>query len=551
MAITDLTSLISPGMRLVRSEQAVMQLQTSRPSGNTAAYNQAERELRDAIAELEREGTEYNQLVDNYNTAKSAAEQALLEPLIQEQANRYNTAVREYNRIGNQYQSSGIITGFSVVDELTPEKAKPTLSQAPEGIIQGKSDVAIPTKGSGEPLGILGAVGVVRDVFRSEGLRKSQDLFSDVTTGIKGAVDFIQTPANASEEKQAALKLQRQDFLSGILNTVFPVAPDNLISDVSDKLTGKTDAQILQEQKDYMTNLGISQIGLGAAFSKVSPQIGQLFTDSGKEVLVSRDFQTEGLISKNDMGGVQINRPSVYDIAAFGGVLGAAGAAAGTGAVTGVSGFGPLISKAAPLAIEGETVASYITGGGKAGTALINAAAADNAAKTSLAGLSAFGLSLSEVDYGIGDILDQYPRRDEERGVTVPMPGEVGIGNGILDEYPSRDKYGSGNRNQYNRNNNNRNEDWNRSELDYRGNVGSGYSTRLVEDNLYRSRYQEANQNRYRNEYDYLYEFATVADAFPRSRRRASYEEEEEDFIAEPRRKGKRKKSRFTERLIL
>lgn len=500
MAVTDLTSLISPGMQLVRSEQAVAQLQTSRPSGNTATYNQAERELRESIAEIEQAGNEYNELVDNYNTAKSAAEQALLEPLIQEQANRYNTAVREYNRIGNQYQSSGIITGFSVVDELTPEKAKPTLSQAPEGIIQGKSDVVIQ---KAKPLGVLGAAAVVQDVFLREGLSKSQDLFSDVTAGIKGAVDFIQTPANS-------------------------------------------DRNFEEERFRYQDRLGKSQIIFGNAIDDVFPRVGQIFKDSGSEILVSRDYNRYGLFG----GPNGINRPSIYEAFALGSALGAFGAALGTGAVTGVSGFGPLIAKKAPLAIQGETVASYMAGGGRsAGQALANAAATESFTKSALAGASALGISLSEVDYGIGDILDQYPRRDEERGVTVPMPGEVGIGNGILDEYPSRDKYGSGNRNQYNRNNNNRNEDWNRSELDYRGNVGSGYSTRLVEDSLYRSRYQEANQNRYRNEY--LYDYAVVAEVFPRSRRRASYEEEEEDFIAEPRRKGKRKKSRFTERLIL
>ena len=220
--------------------------------------------------------------------------------------------------------------------------------------------------------------------------------------------------------------------------------------------------------------------------------------------------------------------------------------------MTGVSGFGPLIARTAPLAIEGEAVATgYVTGGGRAaGQALANAAASESAAKTALAGASALGISLSEVDYGYGDVLDQYPRRDEERGVVNPMPGEVGIGRGVLDEYPSRDTYGRVNRNQYNRNNNNRQQDWNRSEIDYRGAVGSGYSTRLVEDSALRTRNQEANRNRYRNEFDYIYEYATVAEVAPRVRRSFSFAEED-SVIAPSRKKGKGKKKHFTERLIL
>ena len=129
------------------------------------------------------------------------------------------------------------------------------------------------------------------------------------------------------------------------------------------------------------------------------------------------------------------------------------------------------------------------------------------------------------------------------------MPGEAGIGRGILDEYPARDKYGSGNR--YNRNNQNREQNWNRSELDYRGSVGSGYSTRLVEDSVLRTRNQEANRNRYRNEFDYLYEYATVAEVAPRDRRRSASFSEEDSVIAPSRKKGKGRKKHFTERLIL
>jgi hypothetical protein len=212
--------------------------------------------------------------------------------------------------------------------------------------------------------------------------------------------------------------------------------------------------------------------------------------------------------------------------------------------VTGVSGFGNIFAKAAPLAIEGEAVASGF-GGGSAGQALANVAAAENTAKTALAGAAA--LSLSDVDYGIGDVLNQYPRRDQERSVNNPMPGEAGIGRGILDEYPARNNYG----NRYNRDNRNREQDWNRSELDYRGSVGSGYSTRLVEDSALRYRNREANQNRYRNEYDYLYEFATVAEVAPRVRRRSVSFDEEESVIASSRKQSKGRKKHFTERLIL
>lgn len=679
MAVTDLTSLISPGMQLAQQYQAVpqMQQQSASAAARSLQYAQAEAELQAAYDELERSSTSYNELVDSYNTAESAAEQAIYDSMLQEKAAEYNAAVRRYNEAGNRYQSAGVISGFSVIPEFTPEKTelKPTLSALPEnqptvaktdnwwmtpgyqtfqknlkeslnennidklnqpllpGIVSTIKDTAervqdnivkandpllpkdeqqriisniqnspqlvgtaadvtqaVIVSGTKpqeqrenlryltEPLlpretqqGIIDSVRNLPEAITSRDpiipqetqktyidngakLRRAGEIalatvFSDSLTKMSGAVvdvvNFAQTPANATPEEQAALKQQRVDVISGALNSVFPLAPDTTVSAVSESLAGKTDAELQKEQYDYMTKLGKAQIGMGAALSPGSPQAGQLLKDSGSEILVSRDYYRYGLFG----GPNGINRPSIYEAFLFGSALGAFGAALGTGAVTGVSGFGPLIARTAPLAIEGEAVAAgAVSGGGRAaGQALANAAAAEKTAQTALAGASALGISLSEVDYGIGDVLDQYPRRDEDRTVNNPMPGEVGIGRGILDEYPGRDQYGNRNRNQYNRNNSNRNQDWNRSELDYRGSVGSGYSTRLVEDSVLRTRNQEENRNRYRYEYEYDH----VTEAAPRSRRSVSWQEEEESVIAQPRRKQKGSKKHFTERLIL
>lgn len=540
MVVTDLTGLINPGMQIARQQQAVPQMQQSAADAARALeYQRADAELQASYAELERANTEYNQVVDSYNTAKSEAERVLLESMVQARADEYNAAIRKYNETGNKYQSAGVISGFTALNEFTPQKTelKPTLSELPgDGPVQGVG-VEIPQT-SGEKLSIFDAARVAQAALMAAGRQESQELFLETSGAIKRAVDFVQTPANASPEEQAAFKQQKMDVVENILGKI-SVAPDNAVTASADIITGKTDAQLLEDQRTYMTGLGNAQIAIGATLGTVVPQVGQLFKDSGNEILVSRDFQTEGLISETG----EINRPSVYDTALFGAALGAAGAAVGTGAVTGVSGFGNIFAKAAPLAIEGEAVASGF-GGGSAGQALANVAAAENTAKTALAGAAA--LSLSDVDYGIGDILNQYPRRDQERSVNNPMPGEAGIGRGILDEYPARNNYG----NRYNRDNRNREQDWNRSELDYRGSVGSGYSTRLVEDSALRYRNREANQNRYRNEYDYLYEFATVAEVAPRVRRSVSFDEEE-SVIASSRKKSKGRKKHFTERLIL
>jgi len=545
MVVTDLTGLINPGMQLTRQQQAVPQFEQSAADASRALeYQRAEADLRASYAELERANTDYNQLVDSYNTAESEAERALLESMINARADEYNAAIRRYNETGNRYQDAGVITGFTALNEFTPQKTelKPTISALPqEGTMQGVG-VEIPQT-SGEGMSKFDAARLAQALLIRAGMEKSQELFQEIPGAVKRVIDFAQTPANASPEEQAALKEQRMDVVENILGKI-SIAPDNAVTAAADIITGKTDAQLVEDQRQYMTSLGNAQIALGASLGQVVPQVGQIFIDSGKEIFVSRDFQTEGLIN---METGEINRPSVYDTALFGAALGAAGAAVGTGAVTGVSGFGNIFSRAAPLAIEGDAVASGF-GGGSAGQALANVAAAENTAKTALAGASALGISLSDVDYGIGDILNQYPRRDEERSVNNPMPGEAGIGRGILDEYPARDKYGSGNR--YNRNNQNREQNWNRSELDYRGSVSSGYSTRLVEDSVLRTRNQEANRNRYRNEFDYLYEYATVAEVAPRVRRSASFAEED-SVIAPSRKKGKGRKKHFTERLIL
>ena len=549
MVVTDLTGLINPGMQLTRQQQAVPQFEQSAADASRALeYQRAEADLRASYAELERANTDYNQLVESYNTAESEAERALLESMINARADEYNAAIRRYNDTGNRYQDAGVITGFTALNEFTPQKTelKPTLSALPqEGPMQGVG-VEIPQT-SGEGMSIFDAARVAQAAITRAGMEKSQELFQETPGAVKRVIDFAQTPANASPEEQAAFKQQKMDVVENILGKI-SIAPDNAVTAFADMITGETDAERLEDQRTYMTGLGNAQIAIGASLGQVVPQVGQIFMDSGKEIFVARDFHTEGLIN---METGEINRPSVYDIALFGAALGAAGAAIGTGAVTGVSGFGPLIARTAPLAIEGEAVATgYVTGGGRAaGQALANAAASESAAKTALAGASALGISLSEVDYGYGDVLDQYPRRDEERGVVNPMPGEVGIGRGVLDEYPSRDKYGSGNR--YNRNNQNREQNWNRSELDYRGSVGSGYSTRLVEDSVLRTRNQEANRNRYRNEFDYIYEYATVAEVAPRVRRASASFADEDSVIAPSRKKGKGRKRHFTERLIL
>ena len=540
MVVTDLTGLINPGMQISRQQQAVPQMQQSAADAARALeYQRADAELQASYAELERANTEYNQVVDSYNTAKSEAERALLESMVQARADEYNAAIRKYNETGNKYQSAGVISGFTALNEFTPQKTelKPTLSELPgDGPVQG---VGVEIPRNPRKLSIFDAAHVAQAALMAAGRQESQELFLETPGAIKRAVDFVQTPANASPEEQAAFKQQKMDVVENILGKI-SVAPDNAVTAFADIITGKTDAERLEDQRTYMTGLGNAQIAIGATLGTVVPQVGQLLKDSGNEILVARDFHTEGLISETG----EINRPSVYDAVLFGAVLGAAGAAVGAGAVTGVSGFGNIFAKAAPLAIEGEAVASGF-GGGSAGQALANVAAAENTAKTALAGAAA--LSLSDVDYGIGDILNQYPRRDQERSVNNPMPGEAGIGRGILDEYPARNNYG----NRYNRDNRNREQDWNRSELDYRGSVGSGYSTRLVEDSALRYRNREANQNRYRNEYDYLYEFATVAEVAPRVRRRSVSFDEEESVIASSRKKSKGRKKHFTERLIL
>ena len=540
MVVTDLTGLINPGMQISRQQQAVPQMQQSAADAARALeYQRADAELQASYAELERANTEYNQVVDSYNTAKSEAERALLESMVQARADEYNAAIRKYNETGNKYQSAGVISGFTALNEFTPQKTelKPTLSELPgDGPVQG---VGVEIPRNPRKLSIFDAAHVAQAALMAAGRQESQELFLETPGAIKRAVDFVQTPANASPEEQAAFKQQKMDVVENILGKI-SVAPDNAVTAFADMITGKTDAERLEDQRKYMTGLGNAHIAIGATLGTVVPQVGQLLKDSGNEILVARDFHTEGLISETG----EINRPSVYDAVLFGAVLGAAGAAVGAGAVTGVSGFGNIFAKAAPLAIEGEAVASGF-GGGSAGQALANVAAAENTVKTALAGAAA--LSLSDVDYGIGDILNQYPRRDQERSVNNPMPGEAGIGRGILDEYPARNNYG----NRYNRDNRNREQDWNRSELDYRGSVGSGYSTRLVEDSALRYRNREANQNRYRNEYDYLYEFATVAEVAPRVRRRSVSFDEEESVIASSRKKSKGRKKHFTERLIL
>lgn len=553
MVVTDLTYQLSPGMQIARQQQTVSQMQVQQDAASASRaleYQRAEAELQAAYDDLERTSSSYNELVDAYNAAERASEQASMDALIEERAAEYNAAVRRYNEAGNRYQNAGVITGFSAIEEFTPvkEERKPTLSALPEEA--PIRETTIPN--GGEQLGTMKALGLVQGALLQAGLQKSQEYFQNTAGAVKQAVDFIQTPANASPEEQAALKQQRQDAVAGLLSIKFPLAPDNIITAAADALTGKTDAELLQDQRDYMTSLGKTQIALGSALSTVSPQVGQLLRGSGEEILVSRDFQTEGLIS-TDGGMIKINRPSVYEIVAFGAALGAAGAAAGSGAVTGVSGFGKLFPKASTLTIEGAAVPTgYAVGGGSAGQALANAAAADTTAKTALAGASALGISLSEVDYGIGDLLDQYPRRDqEEDGRGFVIPGDVVIGDGVMDEYPPRSRYGSGSRYSRNNNNRNQNQDWNRSEIDYRGSVGSGYSTRLVEDSALRTRNQNQNQNRYRNEYDYVYEFAALTEVAPRARRSASWNDEEEDVIAPRKKQQKGKKKHFTERLIL
>lgn len=377
-----------------------------------------------------------------------------------------------------------------------PEPEKPKLSEAPEEIIQGKSDVIIqePEK----KLGWLGALNLVREVFTTQGVEKSQELFQDTVSGVKAAVNTIQKPIDAD--------------------------------------------QLADEQYRYQDRLGKTQIVLGESIGTVLPRIGQLLKGSGREILVSRDYNKEGLIN---LKTGEINRPSVYEIAAFGSALGAAGAAIGSGAVTGVSGFGSLFPKVTAAAVEKSFLDSAVTGGGSAGgSALANVGA--NVGKTGLLGLSTVGSSLQEIDSGIGDIISQYPRRNqyEERAPAVSGEVDIGIGD-IISQYPARNRYGD----RYSRNDANRNQNWNRSELDYRETVGSGYSTNMVEDLIYRSRFEELNRNR--TEYDSLYEYAALTEVAPQNRRRSRYDEEEESFIAEPRRKSKKKKRTFTERLIL
>ena len=98
MAVTDLTGKINSGMQLVRTSpqrQPAAQQQTS----YNAAYAQAERELQNSYKQLEATAEAYNKTIDTYNSGSNGL-QALLDPLIAEQAAAYNAAVRDYNRIG-------------------------------------------------------------------------------------------------------------------------------------------------------------------------------------------------------------------------------------------------------------------------------------------------------------------------------------------------------------------------------------------------------------------------------------------------------------------
>lgn len=568
MAVTDLTSMISPNMQQIRISKIEPVMSVSEAL-DQARFRQAEDDLRMSYEDLERAGDGYNELVDSYNAAESAAEQALLDNMMEEKAAEFNAAVRQYNEIGNRYQNLGIISGFSAIDEINSEntKEKPRISLA-NGIVQGENiqrSKPISPERSGDGLGLFGAAGAVQAAFVSSvlqsfsGIKREatpeeqgdllkssiqsshfvSDVIQDTPNVVKKIVDIAQTPANATPEEQAALKKQRQDLLSNALQK-FSLAPPGQLDVVADLVSGKTSSDLLQDQRDFMTNLGKTQIALGGSFSSLNPLVGNILKDSGSEIIVSRDFQTEGFINV-DSGVVEINRPSLYDSLAFGSALGIAGAAVGSGAVTGVSGFGNLFARTTPLSIEGSAAGSgAVSGGG----ALAKVTVGEKLAGDSIAGLSALSLSLSEIDFGIGSILDEYPvrERDENRGINIP--GDVGIGGGFLDDYPSRDSYGNNNRNRHNRDQQN----WNRSEIDYRGSVGSGYSSRLLDDSLTRN--QNRNQNRHRNEYDSLYEFAVLTEVSPRMRR-GSVWDEEDSVIANPRKKQKGKKKHFTEKLIL
>lgn len=520
-------------MQLVRTQPQPAALQTTyQNAGANAAYQQAERELQASISELETTSENYNQLVDTYNEAKSNAERALLDPLIQEKADEYNEAVREYNRIGTQYQEAGVISGFQTLDEFTAV-SRPTITGTLDGPVRGQSDIELPES---QPIGMAGALGLVREAFIGEAVKSSNELFEDAASTVKKGVDFIQTPARATEEEQLALKQQRQDLLGIVLP-----------GELADKLTGKTEGQKADEQYLYQDRLGKTQMVTGEALSNVFPTVGQLLKDSGSEILVSRDFNRFGFV---DFETGRINRPSVYEMAAFGSALGASGAVIGSGAATGISGFGSLFPKMTAPALEAAASgAAGVTGGASgAGGALANVGAVESAAKTSLLGAAALGYNLQEIDAGIEDIVSQYPTRNQDDVRAPAVSGEIDTGIGdIISQYPTRSRYGSGNR--YGRQESNQNQDWNRSEIDYRGGAGIGYRQDVVSDlwndNALRS------ENQYQNRNDYLYEYSVLFETAPRSRRRRSFEDEEEDVIAEPRRKSRKKKSKFTEVLRL
>ena len=534
-------------MQLVRTSPQLQPAAQQQTSYN-AAYAQAERELQNSYKQLEATAEAYNKTIDTYNSGSNGL-QALLDPLIAEQAAAYNAAVRDYNRIGQKYQDAGVITGFGALEEFTPTKieAKPVIAGSQQDVVVGNNlaDQAADISAPGSTSRLRAAEIALGTVF-GNAIANSGRVVID-------AVKFAQTPANSTPDEQAALKTRRQDTISGLINTVLDVPKNPVTDGIADILTGKTDAQLRDDRYKYQDTLGKAMIAQGALLSNVLPPVGELLRDSGSEILVSRDYNYKGLINLDN--GIEINRPSVFEMAALGGALGAFGALAGSGAVTGAAGLGRLFPKATAAAFEAgilETVSTGSVGGGAAGGgALGTTKAAETAAKTSLLGMSALGASFSDIDIGIGDILSQYPRRnrnDEERAPAGEQGVINDIINDILDEYPRRDE--NRNNNRYDYNNRNNQNSWNRSELDYGSGTLLGTSNRLGEDYAGRNRLQ--NNNRYRNEFDYVYEYAALTEVYPRSRRKSAWEEEEEEsIIAEPRRKRKSRTNKFTEILRL
>ena len=125
-------------------------------------------------------------------------------------------------------------------DEITREGYNPSLSLPPDNLpSRGISNVSNP-EDAGKKLGMFEVANIVKAALASAGVQKSQDLFQvtavPLADAVKKVVDFAQTPAGATDEKQEELKQQRFDVASNILKNISST-PDTHLSVAADMLT--------------------------------------------------------------------------------------------------------------------------------------------------------------------------------------------------------------------------------------------------------------------------------------------------------------------------